>query len=194
MILYHGTSIKYADIIMKEGFKTRGESGNDNWTHTISSQEDFIYLTVAYPFHFAYAAAEENDKSGSVIQVEVNEEDLFPDEDFVRQANKIDNNIPIDIRDYQQYGLLSLRALGNCAVMPEAIKVLGRKDYEFAPMLRYSDPTISLINFALLGEYYKELVRMWWNDEDYGNIKQDELMHKSLEARKQLKKELDNES
>jgi len=178
MILYHGTSKRYADLIMKEGFKSRSETKNSNWDHTIVSQEDFIYLTNAYAFYFAQAAAE--DPICSIIQVEVNDDDIFPDEDFIRQVNKIPNEVHIDIVDYMHCGLLSLEHLGNCAVYPECIKILGRKDFNIKDMIAYSDPSISLINYRLMKEYYKELIRRWWNDEDYKNIDQSEMITKAL--------------
>ena len=178
MILYHGTSPENADIIMKEGFKPRGETGKSNWDHTLPSQEDFIYLTIAYPFHFATAAS--TGSIASVIQVEVDEDDFYPDEDFIRQGCKFDNEVEIDITQYKNCGLLSMIHLGNCAVLPEAIKVIGRKDFKVSDMIYYSDPTISLMNFKIMSEYYKELTKRWWNDEDYQNINQSEMITKAL--------------
>jgi hypothetical protein len=180
IILYHGTSKKYADKIMKEGFKSRSETGNSNWDHTIISHEDFVYLTYAYAFYFAQTASSDNHKIASIIKVEVDEEDIFPDEDFIRQVNKIPNCDDVDIIDYKHCGNLSLDHLGNCCAYPNDIKILERKDFKLIDMFYYSDPTITLMNYKIMKEYYKELIKRWWNGEDYKSIDKSEMIKKAL--------------
>jgi len=196
MILYHGTSIKNADKIMDEGFKDRVDAGIDNWTHTISSHKGFVYLTLVYPFYFAQAAAQEGDKKASIIQVEVNDEDIYPDEDFLLQAMKSSGaNVDVkDIREFKHCGMLSLENLGNCAVKFDKIKPLKRKDFKIIDMFAYSDPCISLENFMIMSEYYKELVRRWWNGEDYTTMNQMEFINKSLLAHNERMNKNENNS
>lgn len=58
--LYHGTSVENADNIMAHGFKDRVGAGRSNWKGKIKSQQGYVYLSSAYVFYFAMAAAREN--------------------------------------------------------------------------------------------------------------------------------------
>lgn len=88
--LYHGTSAKFLPQIQREGILPRAKSkGKDNWKHTVSSNKDAVYLTTAYPWHFAAAASEE--KVGLILEID---RDallpwlLAPDEDFLEQGSR----------------------------------------------------------------------------------------------------------
>jgi len=169
MILYHGTSMKNADEIMKNGFKDRIGSGRKNWDGLGLSQKGFVYLTRAYPFFYAMQAAEDKDEFASVLRVEADNRDLYPDEDFLRQAFKKEKRY--DIKKFKLYGVNSLTYLGNVAIEPRnIIKIIGRKDFEPKVMWGYSDPSMTVLNYQILGEYYRALTDKWWNDEDWKSL------------------------
>ena len=57
MKLYHGTTEAVARKALREGLRTRSETGSTgNWQHTVSSPTDRVYLTEAYAPYFAHAA------------------------------------------------------------------------------------------------------------------------------------------
>lgn len=170
MKLYHGTNIDNAKKIMKEGFKSRSITKNDNWKGKFRSHDGFVYLTRAYPIYYATHTAKDKDELASILLVEVSERDLYPDDDFLRQALKI-NDDRINLEKYKQHGLLSLQYIGNVAIKPDKIKkVIGYKNFKINEMVGYSDPGMSILNYQILGNYYKELTDKWWNDEDWKSL------------------------
>lgn len=170
--LYHGTSPKNADAILKDGFKDRVAANKKNWSGKIISQAGFVYLTTAYPFFYAMNASK--GRTASVIKVEVDSKDLYPDEDILRFAGI---KGPIELEDYKANGELSLMKLGNVAVKPEAIiRILGRKDFDSVEMAGFSDPSMSPINYRILGAYYRELTAQWWADGEWRKINQTEFL------------------
>ena len=167
--LYHGTNVQNAKRILKEGLKDRIESKRKNWEDNVESQSEFVYLTRAYPFYYAMNAAKSEDNEASVLLVEVDTKDLYPDEDFLRQSGLKDK--PVDIRDYKKYASMSLEKLGNVAIRPSKIKhIIGQKTFEVDKMLMYSDPSMSILNYRFLGDYYRKLTDTWWNNGDWEKI------------------------
>jgi len=127
-------------------------------------------LTIAYPFFYGGNAAKENDSKAVVIRVEVDEKDLYPDEDFIIQVLKQQGNDieKIDsIEDYKDNGLNSLKHMGNVAVKPDKIKVLDMKEFDITEMCIWCDPSMSIMNFKILGGYYKSLVNNWYNGREW---------------------------
>jgi len=168
ILLYHGTSEKNADRILSVGFKDRIGSKVKNWTGKIRSQQGFIYLTRAYPFFYAMNATKGKEMC-AVIQVEVDESDLYPDEDFLRFGGVEDEKI--DLRDYKEYGELSLAKLGNVAVEPQSIvRVIGKKTFKTKEVFMYSDPSMSPLNYMVCGKYYRDLTDTWWEGGDWKNV------------------------
>ncbi len=165
--LYHGTSIENADRIMKEGFRDRLALKKGNWAKKVESVGGHVYLTSAYPFFFARQAAKKGDKTAAVIKVEVDLEDLYPDEDFLHFAGIPREKYINDLLPYKHVAHMSLRKLGNASIRPEdaEIKILGRKDFDLKQMFWHSDPTITMQNFAVLGDYYQRLTSAWWKDD-----------------------------
>lgn len=176
--LYHGTSVKNAERILKEGLKDRIKSKRKNWKNEIESQSGFIYLTRAYPFFYAMNAAN-SDKEASVLLVEVDTEDLYPDEDFLREAGL--KSQKIDIRDYKKLASLSLEKLGNVAIQPSKIKrIIGHKTFKTGEMIWYSDPSMSMYNYMFLGNYYRELTDTWWKSGDWKKVNQTDSLIKKV--------------
>ncbi len=155
LILYHGTSKENALKIQKEGFKINQKT---NWD--ISSKEGFIYLTECYGPFFAMNC--DNKGHGlALIKVEVDCDDCYPEDDFLMMALK---KYPytkqqlnkVNFEDYKYLWKKSIEHLGNVAVKPDKIKILGITFFESKKLLYLFDPIISPINFKIMGNYYKE--------------------------------------
>lgn len=162
--LYHATSPRSADLIEQHGFKDRVAAGVTNWTGDAESKAGFTYLTRAYPIFYAMQVAGE-DNLAAVFKVTVDTADLYPDEDYLFSAGVITKPIT-DLAPYKQYGERSLEQLGNVAVRPEAITIVERKNLSVKDMFMYSDPSIGIINYKILGNYYRILSDAWFNGED----------------------------
>ena len=82
MALYHGTSSKHLQSIIKYGLKPRGDQ-NSNWS--TASQKQYVYLTSTYPLYFASQAVSGKQKY-LIIEVDetmVDENYCYPDDDFI---------------------------------------------------------------------------------------------------------------
>jgi len=58
MLLYHGTSAKFLEPILRDGLRPRGTDGG-RWQEW-PSRPDCVYLTSAYGFYFAMACPTED--------------------------------------------------------------------------------------------------------------------------------------
>jgi hypothetical protein len=156
IILYHGTSEANAKKIEKEGFILGKKY---NWK--IKSKKGFVYLSSAYaPFYAMNCDKNGNDLA--IVKVEVDEEDLYPEDDFIMYVLKkpvytqeeLDN---INLEDYKHLWKASLKYMGNVAVKSDKIKIIGIKYFNGRYLIYKCDPVISPINFQIMGDYYKEL-------------------------------------
>lgn len=175
MILYHGTSEEHLEKIKFKGLQPRDETGISNWDDTIKSKSNLIYLTDCYAIHFACASVKEKSKSNLiVIKVEIDEEDLLPDEDFIAQVMVLQGS-EIDLFElteridpfaYKHHALDSLNGLGTVAieeVRPEQIidfRVVTKEVW------MGSDPSISLMNHSLCSRYYEKLNQYLFGEID----------------------------
>jgi hypothetical protein len=168
--LYHGTSERHLDSILREGIKPRGRK-RGNWK-SYPSIAGHVYLTSAYAGYFATVAAKKGERA---LIVEVCLEDdsrLYPDEDFIAQALAAGNNRPIDdyhgevsktIAYYRDHVQASLDGLGNVShggvVPPSAISryVLVDTKKQLDVIVLALDPTISLLNYKFCGERYRSI-------------------------------------
>jgi hypothetical protein len=183
MKLYHGTSIKRLPLILEEGVKPRGKK-KGNWSTTITSNPRAVYLTTAYPLYFANAASKGSDAS-VIFEIDTDLLDhwlLAPDEDFLEQATRgspqfasITNKNMIErtkwfrkraFTKFQHEWQRSLNGLGTCCyyseINPESITRYATIERK-APIQRLSDPSISIVNFKLLGGFYRNLVSKIFN-------------------------------
>jgi len=100
MKLYHGTSLAaWRDIEAAGAIKPRSEtngSGRKVW-HAHPSNPEMIFLTDCYGMYFAGAASHEHDSADEavLIEVEVDLERLFPDEDFLEAATRNMDGCPV---------------------------------------------------------------------------------------------------
>jgi len=168
MILYHGTSEENAKMIMKEGF-TSGKSYN--WE--VRSKSGFIYLSLAYAPFYAMTTKLNKNKL-ALIKVEVDENELYPDDDFlmlclgkqIYTQKDLDN---VNIEMYKRLWKESLKFLGNISVKTDKVKILGVRFFDGKELIMVCDPLIAPINFKIMGKYYIKLTEFIFNG---GNIKE----------------------
>lgn len=180
MYLYHGTTASRARKALQDGIQPRALTGLSNWAEHPSC-EQAVYLTNAYPVFFANVSASEADEDEAAFLV-IDSDHLDPtllaaDEDAIEQAMRQMDDDPLRgmamgervaiLRD-QLLELVdngfdwewSLNALGNCTyhdtIPPEAIvKVVRWK--RAGDMLFACDPTMTLMNFHIVGNYYRKM-------------------------------------
>lgn len=139
MILYHGTDSKNLASIRKNGLLARKFTGIQVYDKNFSSNENFTYLTRWYPVAHAYSA---NENFPIILKVNVDESDLYPDEDFIERlkfmkTGKASNPTDIDITHYKDLWYQSYTLFGNVAikqVTPDKIVdhvVLDPSDFEY---------------------------------------------------------------
>ena len=186
--LYHGTSTKYLDDILSKGITPRHNKGIGNWSGN-PSHPLMVYLSDAYPVYFAQQSVnaynEKNCDSEKdepvVLEVIVDTKRLYPDEDFLEQYHRIapqwkdavekttmqERTIYFkqNLLDYKDDYQTSLFGLGNCChkgvIKPKNIVRYSILDYN--EILNYSDPSINLQNYQLLGGRYRMISEktMW---------------------------------
>ena len=155
MILFHGTSAINAKKIEQYGFA----EVKNNWK--VTSKNGFVYLSTAYAPFYAMNANKKGYKL-ALIKVKVDEFCLFPDDDFLMRAmgkpvytqTELDK---IELEDYQQHWIKSLEWMGNVAAYPDDIEIIGTTYFSGKNLLFRCDPTITPINYKIMGGYYKEL-------------------------------------
>lgn len=194
MKLYHGTCASNLPRVLRSGLKGRGKR-KGNWEHSILSHPEAVYLTNAYSLYYAMTASK--NKRGVIFEIDtdrLNSFDMAPDEDFLGQAAKhIDDLQPIwdrfagaenqlfaateyfrdNIDEYQWLWHHSIDYLGNCCHLGPIPKDAITR-YAVIPdvhrMVQWADPTISLMNFRILGDYYKALSSCLfgeWPEQDF---------------------------
>lgn len=184
MKLYHGTSATHTEAILSKGIMPRSyRKGRSQWTHTVHSASDRVYLTTAYPLYFAANALADTDSYGLVVEVDtdrLSKEHFLPDEDFLEQYHRVmGDDLPPDwnmkkrtIWYRNNAGLYrwrpSVEAMGTCAYLG-VIPARAITRYALVPVnhklwLIAMDPTITLINYRLMGIRYRNLVHWVFND------------------------------
>lgn len=151
-----------------------------------------VYLTSAYALYFAACAIRNNEH---MLVLEIDTDKLLgflcPDEDYLAQYYKARNDecdLSLNQLSETFRGMLtakgiqelwedSLACLGTCcfqgnipvSAITRAIAVDIKQNTDL--MMAALDPSISLINFALLGDYYKNLTRFCFRDPllEYSN-------------------------
>jgi hypothetical protein len=188
MKLYHGTSEWAAIEALEKGLHPRGNSGIDNWEHTVSSNPRAVYLTDTYACHFAMHAMQHHpripSKDGGVLKriaiIEVETENLVqgklrPDEDAMEQIGRGLDDVAGDMKERTMFYRAkaakmntweaSLRALGTCAYYgPIAPRHFTRIAY-FEPKknrdmaLMMMDGSVSTMAFRICGHFHRNYTR-----------------------------------
>jgi hypothetical protein len=180
MILYHGTSERYLSNIMHRGLLSRCITGNpDNWPEHPAHPE-YIYLTNCYSPYFAQACANNVDGEGEkwvIVEVDVDEGTLLPDEDFLEQINRHDAGKSMkeataffkqNLRKYRDHALHSLTHLGTVCtdytIPPEKITRVAVYDWRSNRPLSWmaADPCITLLNHKFMASKYESLTRWFF--------------------------------
>jgi len=118
MILYHGTDSKNLDSILEKGLLPRKFTGNQVYEGNFASNQEFTYLTRWNPIAYAYTIDE---NSPVILKVDVDENELYPDEDFIErleymETGKQGNSSAIDIIQYKEFWRQSYEFFGNVAI------------------------------------------------------------------------------
>lgn len=193
MIVYHGTSLERWGVIQRQGLTPRGQHGQSNWTHSIESNPDTIYLTDAYAMHFGLSAVNcTGKKSDKVVIIEIDTDllpgELVPDEDALEQiARQSPEGLPPrwtmqertryyrgKVREFAELGLdhewsmEQLGTMGHIGTIPPAaftrIAVIDLKK-ESALAWTYMDCTVLTKNYQILGGYYRALSKLIFGDQ-----------------------------
>lgn len=185
MFLYHGTTERHLANIIKHGIRPRKYHEEDNWLHTVSSNQNCVYLTVAYALYFAHAALKDDEDDSRLIIFEIDSEILkenllCPDEDFLAQANvdPTKTDLPMKEKNEHYRKIMhkylhepSLKSIGNCCykgIIPtKAIKriaFISQKAHREIFMSGY-DPMISIMNFRIKGEDYMKSTKWIFDPE-----------------------------
>lgn len=195
MKLYHGTSERHIERIMRRGLEPRGRN-NGNWKHTMLSRPDAVYMSNAYALYFAIQACRAKKERPAIFEVDtllLNPFSLHPDEDFLEQATRKQGNAPLDgdmksrtafyrerLEDYQDYWELSIEHMGNCChigtVPVRALTRLVTVDVKKQALLCWQalDPVISLLNYRFCKTKYRGMHK-WIFDEPLGEDAPTEL-------------------
>jgi hypothetical protein len=177
--LYHGTGLKAARQILRDGILPRAKTRRSNWKKAPSGA-DRVYLTDSYPLYFAINALEGRDDAPCVI--EVNAEALpwlngVADEDVLEQVGRGKDGLNPEwdmIRRTRHYRdsahahaaegrdmEWSLDAMGTCAIIdgvpPEAITRIAHLPVAHPATMAAADASISLLNFRFAGGGHRML-------------------------------------
>ena len=178
MFLYHGTSEKHLQSILKHGIIPRSISKKSNWKHTIESNAKLVYLTECYAGYFAICSCKKNEKLLIVeIDISLLDEIKFrPDEDAIAQILvqrsgtkesliSLTKEIRKNYKYYSHFWQESLRVLGNCSyegIIPvSAITRISKIDLSNnrEMFISLSDPTITIMNHRFCSGKYKSMTR-----------------------------------
>lgn len=179
LILFHGTSLKHFEKIRKQGIMPR-KRRKSNWEGIGLSRPDLVYLTSCYACYYAAIASDSLKNDAPIIlkiKVDPTKIKLYVDEEFIYHAlsyNRADNKAmaedlyqSIDPKKIDKgIGITgrfkrkptwedSLNYLGTVScdfIPPESI--MGYATLSRSEILRYCDPTISVINYKIMGGQY----------------------------------------
>lgn len=187
--LYHGTSAKLLDRIKEVGLQPRAVSRHKgNWNHTVPSNRKSVYLTDTYPFHFAAGGGRK--ELGLIL--EINRDllipwKLCPDEDALEQGTRkqeIPGGPPLNASMKERTKAYRKLAPLNPQLAQASLETLGTVGYygtiPFRFVTRYViidwtkmdmnmylncvDTSVSVLNFRILAERHKAMVRWLFGD------------------------------
>lgn len=193
MKLYHGTTETIGRRALTEGLKPRKLTGKSNWKHTVESNPSLIYLTTAYaPYYALQAVKKHNSQKFAIVEIEtdlLDETKLRPDEDFIEQATRRDeeNNAGImgrtmnertayirnHIDEFSNSWKLSVENLGNCSykgVIKDAITKVSVVDISKCKAMCFEamEPVITLMNYKICDKQFRMLNRWFMGGENHG--------------------------
>lgn len=185
MKLYHGTTAQVAERALVEGLKTRRSTGHKSQWAANPSHPGAVYLTDAYALYFALHTLKDpkdGDRIG-VVEVDATGLDaLVPDEDVLEQVGRmkgdqVGGNLATRTRWYRkrlhQYQgaeqwKQSIAAMGTVAhlgdIPPQAVTRVALVDpqKQYDMMATAMDPTITVMNYLIVGQKYRDLMDRLW--------------------------------
>lgn len=171
MKLYHGTSERFLAQILANGIKPR-KNRKGNWPNC-PSHSSMVYLTAAYPLYFSLNATLQGERA-LILEVEstlLDENKLFPDEDFIVEATgQKHETIRKHLKNFQNYWGKSIEHLGQCCYQGTIpIEALTRyclfDSSRTAITMMGLDPSISVINYRFCKNKYIGLVAWLFGDQ-----------------------------
>lgn len=212
MILFHGTTAEIAKRSLNEGLLPRKMHGGKSH-YAASSHPDAVYLTDAYAPYFAMNTGK-NFNGAAVLVIDTtgcNIANLVADEDALEQATRRIEGPDYPRMDWdmmkrtnwfkmRQFEFAakgydwrwSLKALGTCAyhgpIPKQAIKkIISWTDLEIAAQLMMIfDPTISIINYHVVGKRYRYLLRALCDLPQTEELSDFDLFGMDMEAVKRI--------
>lgn len=182
MKLYHGTSAKNLDSILREGIRPRGKV-KGNWKHTIESNSHAVYLTRSYGPYFALQASA--NYGALILEIEtarLNTFRLLPDEDAIEQSTRGKDGIGGTMRYRTAYyrrrmneyadgeaWKVSVKLLGTCChkgtIPPDAITRATIVPAKHAiELLLNWDASVTIMNQQILGDCYLQKTLRLFDD------------------------------
>ena len=180
-VLYHGTSERFLEKILRMGICPRGRAPSENWPAKFASRKDMVYLTSAYAGYFAYNAVQSEERMLilEVDQDKLDVERMFPDEDYLGQCYAKQFDVPLEtahaqirsrLGTFRHHWRASLSGMGTVAyrdaVPIEAVKRYALLEITGRPRLwtSFMDPSISIINFQHCGPKYIGMLEWVFGD------------------------------
>lgn len=174
LTLYHGTCKRYLKKILHQGLQPRGKTPS-NWQGFGESRPDLVYLTSCYAAYYATAACKKKGDVAVVLRLEIDEQKLklYADEEFI--FNLLKGSVKLkDAQDGERlYRTINPKAMGDIKGLTwqESLRFMGTVTAEHVPpsmitgyateegtldFISHCDPSISPLNFHLLGERYRQ--------------------------------------
>ncbi len=173
MILFHGTSTAHFDTIISQGLLPRSQTGLSNWQGDVESKPQLVYLTTAYPVYFAWQATHDPHDL-LVLKVEVDDDELYPDEDFIayiaqrrgmfpcHQLSEIIPQVePVDNKHLAPHSLQHNGIVAVRSVPPEQILdtyIIPRKDWQ--TIMAIGGDSSPILNYLVLGPRYRRAMEL----------------------------------
>lgn len=182
---FHGTSSENLASIARSGVLPRRHSKINNYKHTVGSNPSAVYLTDAYPLHFAMQATKGKEPLAILEfdpeKVSVN---IQADEDALEQSFRGNDDLPGEWtmkqrtiyyrkRAHNYSGELSMRVLGTCGhkgIIPaNFINRVALIEHATAVLLvmSFADPTITILNNRLMGPRHRHFSRWLMGHERF---------------------------
>jgi hypothetical protein len=183
MRLYHGTSSRHLEAILKEGLVPRAERIS-NWE--AESCDEVVYMTKTYGLHFAANARGDSDEDLVIVEIDTDllpeQDKLLADEDAlwfawkagVIKENEVEEYIYDEpqekqvqwfanfLEDFASMGCTadwSLKTIGNCTYMgiipPSAITRIITYEGKSGWWIAFHDPQVAPSNFKFCGAEYE---------------------------------------
>lgn len=200
MLLYHGTSMEaLKQILLDQALRPRAKTGSKNWSHTINSHPQCVYLTNVYGGYFGLNAIPDqeisNNGGSKMVIIEVDSDalsELIPDEDAVEQSTRPQGKMSksemlrrtkgFKVRLHRFRGSQawqqSIAYMGTCAHWGEidlwsAVTRIAivQVDHEETKWKCYEamDPSITATNYMYCREKYEELTK-WFFEPGAGKF------------------------